>query len=120
MVWPSPVRTKSSMVSAWAVRGRVKAEARRVRVKRALLIAGFPSCDSVDQGVCGFRMRPLGRGVKSGDWTDAASVHAGGDIAYGANFDPVTHSCDGAFLIVGLIATIRRILVNRSCLMEFR
>jgi hypothetical protein len=37
-VSPLPVRTKSSIVSAWAVRGRVKAEARRVRVKRALLI----------------------------------------------------------------------------------
>ena len=43
MVWPSPVRTKSSMVSAWAVRGRVKGEARKARVKRALRIVGFPS-----------------------------------------------------------------------------
>jgi hypothetical protein len=38
MMFPPPVRTKSSMVSAWAVRGRVKAEARRAKVKRALRI----------------------------------------------------------------------------------
>jgi hypothetical protein len=67
MVWPSPVRTKSSMVSAWAAaRGRDKAEARRARVKRELCA----SRDSlrvvfVDSGcVCGLRMRRFGRGVK--------------------------------------------------------
>jgi hypothetical protein len=38
------------MVSAWAVRGRVKAEAKRVRVKRALRIVGFPSFYFVDSG----------------------------------------------------------------------
>jgi hypothetical protein len=43
MVLPAPVRMKSSMVSAWAVRGRVRAEERRARVKRALRIEGFPS-----------------------------------------------------------------------------
>jgi hypothetical protein len=47
-----------SMASACAVKGRVKAEARRVRVKRALRIVGFPSFN------LGFRMRPSGGGVK--------------------------------------------------------
>ena len=66
MLLPPPVMTKSSMVSAWAVRGRVKAEARRARGKRALRILGFPSFDSVDSGW--IRMRPSGGGVKLGDW----------------------------------------------------
>ena len=39
MLLPPPVMTKSSMASAWTVRGRVKAERRRVSVKRALRIA---------------------------------------------------------------------------------
>jgi hypothetical protein len=47
------------MVSAWAVRGRVKAEARRAKVKRALRIEEFPSF-----AFCGLRMRPSGGGVK--------------------------------------------------------
>jgi hypothetical protein len=38
VVVPLPMRTKSSMVSAWALRGRVQAEARRARVKREFLM----------------------------------------------------------------------------------
>lgn len=41
MEYPPPTRAKSSMVSAWAVRGRISAATRRT-VKRALLIEEFP------------------------------------------------------------------------------
>ena len=39
-VWPPPVRTKSSMVSAWAVRVMDKAEARIAKAKRVLRMSG--------------------------------------------------------------------------------
>jgi hypothetical protein len=41
-VLPSRTRVKSSMVSVWAARGRVKAEASKAKVKRGCAWSGIP------------------------------------------------------------------------------
>ena len=69
-MFPPPVRTKSSTVSAWAIRGRNRAEARRA-VNRALRLAGFPRLIYGIRMFCEIRMCQFGGGVKLGDWADA-------------------------------------------------